>query len=205
MYVINHSDIQLPQLKESMLNFSKGLYEYDLIHIPFTQEANQSIQFDDFQFAIADLLRQNYYMPNNVVEPEFEDSIDGELYFNVIFDMKTERCRFTISSLADDGEVMAEMEIGLSNDEYTMLLPVIQKSFGIIDINEIRSETFASISQGLSYNYLKQFKLVSDQIDGIRYRGAWVSANYQHCLVIELDDCTNKNDVVKAFKYDLAG
>jgi hypothetical protein len=205
MYVINHSDIKLPQLKESMLDFSNGLYEYDLIHIPFTQETNQSIQFEEFQFAIADLLRQNYYMPDNVVEPEFENSIDGELYFNVIFDMKTERRSFTISSFADDGEVMAEMEIGLSNEEYTMLLPVIHKSFGIIDINEIRSETFASISQGLSYDYLKQFKLVSDQIDNTRYRGAWVSANYKHCLVIELDDCTNKNDVVKAFKYDLAG
>ena len=205
MYVINHSDIQLPQLKESMLDFSKGLYEYDLIHIPFMQEANQSVQFENFQFAIADLLRKNYYNPWNEVDPEFENSIDGELYFNVIFDMKTERCRFTISSFADDGEIMAEMAIDLSNDEYTMLLPVIQKSFGIIDINDIRSETFASISQGLSYNYLKQFKLVSDQIDNTRYRGAWVSANYKHCLVIELDDYTNKNDMVKAFKYDLAG
>lgn len=130
MYVINHSEIQLPQLKKSMLNFSKGLYEYDLIHIPFTQEANQSLQFDSFQFVIAELLRQNYYMPGNVVEPEFEDSIDGKLYLNITFDLKTKRCSFTISSFTDDGEVMAELEIELSNNEYTMLLPVIQKSFG---------------------------------------------------------------------------
>lgn len=201
MYVINHSDIRLPQLKESMLNFSKGLYEYDLIHIPFTQEANQSTKFEDFQFAITDVLRQNYYMPDNEVEPEFENSIDGELYFNITIDVNM-NYHFTISTFAN--EVMAEMEINLSDNEYEMLLPIIQKNFDVVDINTIRAETFTSISQGLSHNYLKQFKLVSDQIDNTRYRGAWVSANYKHCLVIELDDCMNKNDVVKAFKYDLA-
>lgn len=135
MYVINHSDIQLPQLKKSMLDFSKGLYEYDLIHIPFTQEANQSVLFDGFQCAIADLLRKNYYMPGNVAEPEFENSIDGKLYLNIAFDMETQRCSFTISSFADHDEVMAEMDVKLSNNEYIMLLPVIQKSFGINQSN----------------------------------------------------------------------
>ena len=202
MYVINHSEVKLPHLKESMLDFANGSYGYDLIHIPFKQETNQSIQFKDFQYAITELLKKNYYNPWNEVEPEFEKSIDGELYFNVIVDENKNNYRFTISTFAN--EVMAEMEIELSNDEYTMLLPVIQKSFEIIDINEIRSETFASISQGLSYDYLKQFKLVSDQIDNTRYRGAWVSANYKHCLIVELNDCTDKNDMVKAFKYDLA-
>jgi hypothetical protein len=205
MYVINHSEISLPQLKESMLDFSKGLYEYDLIHIPFTQEANHSTKFEDFQFAIADVLRENYYMPDNEVEPEFENSIDGELYFNIIFtniDKCNFRCKFTISTFAN--EVMAEMEIGLSDDEYSMALLIIQHKFKLVTINTIRAEIVASISQGLSYDYLQQFKLVSDQIDNTRYRGAWVSANYKHCLVVELDDYTNKNDMVKAFKYDLA-
>lgn len=124
MYVIDHQEICLPKLNKAMLDIDKGLYEYNLIHVPFTNEATQSKEFDGLQDLLIEVLHSNYYNPWNEIESEFEESIDKKLYFNMMLNPKTGDYDFTVSTFADNGEVMAEVKIGLTDTEYQMCLEI---------------------------------------------------------------------------------
>ncbi len=127
MFSIDYLGIDLPEINISMLDLHKGLYEYDLIHIPFTNESNHSREFEDLQNLLVDVLHSNYYpLPHYEVEQEFEESIDKELYFNMMLDCKTNKYFFTISTFADKGEVMADIEIGLDDEELQMCMKIAQ-------------------------------------------------------------------------------
>jgi len=127
MFVIDHEEVDLPQLSKTMFTMDDCFYEYDIMRLPFTDAVNQSKDFEKLQNLLVDVLHSNYYNPWDIVEPEFESSIDKRMYFNMILNPCSDGYYFTVSMFADNNEVMADVEIGLSDEEKDMCMKIAQE------------------------------------------------------------------------------
>ena len=191
MNIINFDEISMPQLKTSMLDFAHANCDSELIQILLSSIVCQSNKFATIQ----EILRNVYYMPENVLEPEFEQSIDGKLYLNIVPDI-IYGYRFTLAKFADNNEIMADVQIELSQEEFELVEPLIGKYFdNEFDeniLNQIRIETVQTMRTSVPKEISNKLKLVSDSIIGHRYRSAWISYDNKKCICCELSDYTNK-------------
>jgi hypothetical protein len=127
MFVVDHEEVDVPQLSKDMFVMDDCFYEYDIMRLPFTNEVNQSKDFKELQDLLVDVLHSNYYNPWDIVEPEFEVSIDKRIYFNMVLNPCSDNYYFTVSMFADNDEVMADVEIELTDEEKKMCMEIAQE------------------------------------------------------------------------------
>jgi hypothetical protein len=192
MKLINFNDIPHFEFDIDMLNFESAEYDDDIICIPLTLKAYRDENFDAIRDVFEERMREFYFE-----ETWDECIIDGE--FSLIVWNEDTDCSYRLQFLAKDCDI--ETEIKLTDQEKSILSPIIQKAFGFIDMNKVRENVAKTFGDYISKDILNKLILTSDVLDGKEYRSAWITDDNQACVFAKIEDVQDKNFPVKMVKF----
>jgi len=193
MNIINNEFISLPRLTFSNVNFSnvdvdESCGEMSLMFPLITDD----LEFDDLLGLLNNKIRQDYYNPWNVFEPEFEQSLNNNRDINMVITM-TDYGNYEFNLFKYTDDMYTKIQVELYDDEIELFKSYMYKYFeSSYQLEEIRGDVERSVNNVVPINKLVGLRLVSDRIVDGSYKASWMSEDKQRCMICELADYSDE-------------
>lgn len=193
MNIINNEFISLPRLTFSNVNFSnvdvdESCGKMSLMFPLITDD----LEFDDLLGLLNNKIRQDYYNPWNVFEPEFEQSLNNNRDINMVITM-TDYGNYEFNLFKYTDDMYTKIQVELYDDEIELFKSYMYKYFeSSYQLEQIRGDVERSVNNVISINKLVGLRLVSDRIVDGSYKASWMSEDKQRCMICELADYSDE-------------
>jgi len=150
------------------------------------------LEFDDLLGLLNNKIRQDYYNPWNVFEPEFEQSLNNNRDINMVITM-TDYGNYEFNLFKYTDDMYTKIQVELYDDEIELFKSYMYKYFeSSYQLEQIRGDVERSVNNVIPINKLVGLRLVSDRIVDGSYKASWMSEDKQRCMICELADYSDE-------------
>lgn len=202
MNIINNEIVFLPCLTSSNVNLDKLNVDESCGEMSLTFPLiTDDLKFDDLLELLNNGIRRDYYMSGNVVEPEFEQSLNNNRDIDMVITM-TDYGNYEFNLFKYTDDMYTKIQVELYDDEIELFKSFMYKYFEpSYQLEQIRGDVEGSVNKKIPRKELIGLKLVSDRIVDNSYKAAWISEDKQKCMICELADYIDDKCPVTVTKF----
>lgn len=171
--------------------------EEDKLIIPLKQTKDNQARYDDAYALIGEnsgfLIDITYANLELIIKLNAIDQFDfligatyKEFHFEDVPDIQLDKYN-------------TQFPISLSDDELISLSPIL---FELFDEHPLVENLRSQVARAIPQIHMKDTMLFSEELTQDGYRGAWVTKDFNRCVLAVVDDIGNKNGLVKAYVFD---